>query len=498
MGTGLGLGIGIPFRRMGAGIDAQAQAHYDRVIADGGLIPSGLVGVNNFFTTVKAIYGTSDITTAISVGLDAQVLGYKLGAGAGTTAGQAAQKLYSCSGSSGDVVQTTAASQPLLLVHSGANYWWGSGVANNFSSTPSAAANQITGDIEIIVKMQTNDWTPAVQSTIVSKWKDIGGSNYSYLCRLMADGSLRLLTSPDGSNAVNAQSDAVVPFADGDIGYLKFVRDVNNGSGGNSTYFYTSTDGVTYTQLGSTIVNSGTTSIYAGSTPLQIGANDTNGAENPLRAKIFRATISNSIGGTPVVDFNPSQYNAATSQTQWTSSTGEVWTINTGTANGYKGLLVNKTIIQGDGIDDVLIGTGLASRQYYSSYVASRIQTNSGVVRGILGSLGQRNLIYVNTTGDVRAIAVGVVQFAGEVNDRLQLFTANFVLSAGSVLTNNANKITGSLGGAANTSVYLLSDGSTGFGNHVISSAIQSVTTDSDTINTSMYNYIRSINNNAF
>jgi len=52
----------------GEGIDAQAQAHYNRVIADGGLIPSGLVGVNNFFTTVKSIYGTSDITTAISVG----------------------------------------------------------------------------------------------------------------------------------------------------------------------------------------------------------------------------------------------------------------------------------------------------------------------------------------------------------------------------------------------------------------------------------------------
>jgi len=86
----INLGIGIPFRRMGAGIDPQAQAHYNRVIADGGLIPSGLVGVNNFFKTVKGIYGTSDITTAISVGLDAQVLGYKLGAGAGTTAGQAA------------------------------------------------------------------------------------------------------------------------------------------------------------------------------------------------------------------------------------------------------------------------------------------------------------------------------------------------------------------------------------------------------------------------
>jgi hypothetical protein len=284
-----------------------------------------------------------------------------------------------------------------------------------------------------------------------------------------------------------------LPYNDNDLFFVKATR---QSSTGNISFFYKTLSSDSWTQLGTTITS--TTGAFNNiNQQLEIGTIG-NGGNFRFTGSIYNVTISNSIGGAPVVDFNPSQYNAATSQTQWTSSTGEVWTINTGTANGYKGLLVNKTIIQGDGIDDVLIGTGLASRQYYSSYVASRIQTNSGVVRGILGSLGQRNLIYVNTTGDVRAIAVGVVQFAGEVNDRLQLFTANFVLSAGSVLTNNANKITGSLGGAANTSVYLLSDGSTGFGNHVISSAIQSVTTDSDTINTSMYNYIRSINNNAF
>jgi hypothetical protein len=503
----INLGIGIPFRRMGAGIDAQAQAHYDRVIADGGLIPSGLVGVNNFFTTVKAIYGTSDITTAISVGLDAQVLGYKLGAGAGTTAGQAAQKLYSCSGSSGDVVQTTAASQPLLLVHSGANYWWGSGVANNFSSTPSAAANQITGDIEIIVKMQTNDWTPAVQSTIVSKWKDIGGSNYSYLCRLMADGSLRLLTSPDGSNAVNAQSDAVVPFADGDIGYLKFVRDVNNGSGGNSTYFYTSTDGVTYTQLGSTIVNSGTTSIYAGSTPLQIGANDTNGAENPLRAKIFRATISNSIGGTPVVDFNPSQYNAATSQTQWTSTTGEVWTINQSVGNTLKGTIVDRTKTQFvRGLYSMQTGTGTVfltgNNVTYSEYVAAQLSENLSQSSPVtLKGVGSAQIDF----GTTSAIQFYAQDNAGAVRRFDPSFSFSYLLNIFNIIGDSTttaylNNVAGSSSSNAQTTTTINQvslSGSSNYNNFtgVFNTLILTSQADNSTQRTAIWNIIKIINN---
>lgn len=66
-----GIGIGLPFSRtFGSSIDSQAQAHYDRVIADGGAIPAGLIGCSNFFVAVKAVYSTSDITTAISAGYD--------------------------------------------------------------------------------------------------------------------------------------------------------------------------------------------------------------------------------------------------------------------------------------------------------------------------------------------------------------------------------------------------------------------------------------------
>ena len=498
---GVGVGIRVGGFTPSGGIDAQAQAHYDRVIADGGVVPSGSSGVNAFYNAVKTIYGTTDITTAVSVGLDAQYLGYKLGAGAGATSGQAVQKLYSCAGSSGDVVQTTAASQPLLLAHSGAssdNYWYGSGVGNNFCSTPSASANQITGDIEIIVDVQTNNWTPSIQSTLVSKWKDTGGSNYSYLVRLMADGSLRLLTSPDGSNAVDAVSDASVPFSNGDKGYLKFVRDVNNGAGGNSTYFYTSTDRINWTQLGSTITSAGTTSIFAGTTPLQIGANDTNGTLNPFIGSIYRATIANSIGGTPVVDFNPSSYNASTSQTQWTSTTGEVWTINTGTATtGYKGVLVDRTTTQGDGIDDFMQSGTLTSFTVISTYAALKVFTTYPAARHIGGSDSANDHIIYGQGGTLEAYNNASMAFVGETLNKLDLYTINFNGGSSSVKVNDANNVSGNLGSASSTKVTLFADGNTAQSGNSCANTLIYSTIDSSK-NTAMYNYIRSINNNAF
>jgi hypothetical protein len=114
------IGIGIDVFR-GSLIDPQAQAFYDRVIADGGanaVVPTGLIGVSATFKAVKAIYGVSDITQALSVFYDAHYLAYKKGTGTGATAGRAIEKLYSACGASGDCVQTTLASQPLLLEHS--------------------------------------------------------------------------------------------------------------------------------------------------------------------------------------------------------------------------------------------------------------------------------------------------------------------------------------------------------------------------------------------
>jgi hypothetical protein len=108
------LGIGIDNFASG-GVDADAVALYSRIIADGGV--SNLTRLNFFVKGLKTIYGS---LTNVPVCYDAHWIGYKLGSGTGATAGQAAAKLYSLT-VAGDAVQTTAASQPLLLAHNGAS-----------------------------------------------------------------------------------------------------------------------------------------------------------------------------------------------------------------------------------------------------------------------------------------------------------------------------------------------------------------------------------------
>jgi hypothetical protein len=493
MGTGLSLGIGIPFRRMGAGIDAQAQAHYNRVIADGGLIPSGLVGVNNFFTTVKAIYGTSDITTAISVGLDAQVLGYKLGAGAGTTAGQAAQKLYSCSGSSGDVVQTTAASQPLLLVHSGANYWQGVGVAGNFVRTPNAAANQITGNIEITA--QINPLVLNIDQNIVNK-SGVSGVTMGYNFFLNSAGGLNFSFSPTGSVATRTTVSSTVSLSSvglsaNSIFWVKITRNATSGD----IEFFTSTNGTTFSQLGATI-NSLIGNLFNSTEQLNIGT--WGDVLHYFTGKIYRATISNSIGGAPVVDFNPSQYNAANSQTQWVSTSGETWTINTGTAaTGYKGVLVDRTIVQGDGIGDDLISGTIANKQFFTSYIACNLLSFSGRIRG--GNATLQQIIFGSASNLDMYGGANSITFTGETPNRLQLLTANYAASPNAYTRINSlarNNPAINIGNAISNKISIFSDANTLFSNININTVIESVT--NDPLNDAMYNYIRSINNNAF
>jgi hypothetical protein len=491
----INIGIGIPFgrRKSGAAIDAQAQAHFDRVIADGGLVPSGLSGVNAFFTTVKTIYATSDITTAISVGLDAQVLGYKLGAGAGTTLGQAAQKLYSCSGSSGDVVQTTAASQPLLLVHEGANYWFGPNVNFNNCSTPNAAANQITGDLDIIAYLKhTSNGT---LNAICSKNDNSNNRGYSLVFEA------NTLTLYYGTNSLNVASATSIVAS----GSKLWVRCTRNSSTGDIK-FYTSNNPVTtaissisWTQLGATV--SGITGALNSSSlnGLFIGSYVSSGS-GESQEQIYRVTLSNSIGGAPVVDFNPNQYNAATSQTQWTSSTGEVWSIQTGTATtGYKGVLVDRTVVQGDGVDDTLMSGTLTNYQYISRYMALTPYTMNNSGGRLIAGTGSGHLLYNFNTGILRAFSGSDLDYSGEVINIVQLFTANFNSSSSTILVNNANSVSGDTGTNISSILALFSSSNPNqYSNCLINTMIQATSVNNSTQNTSMYNYLKSINNNAF
>ena len=705
----IGVGIGIPFFKSFGGIDAQAQAHFNRVIADGGLVPSGLSVVNAFFNTIKTIYGTSDINTAISVGLDPQVLGYKLGAGSGTTLGQAAQKLYSpkdvfggigtgnaywegsgvtgnfvetpnaaanqitgdidiiakvnflsnstqdqivlkanaVAGSSfcysffkdgnnikfaysndgtvaarvtssssvtlssvgytyntdiwvrvtrtvlngdvkfyygsdginwtqlgatqsttansiasaaiplrignwanilyfftgkiyrvtisnsiggapvvdfnpnqytganiwtsttsevwtvnrtgaglADVVQTTAASQPLLLVHEGANYWFGSGVTGNYCSTPNAAANSNSGNKEFIYKVDFTVNSGAAQDALFCK-DNVGGGQRAY-CHFYdgSDGKITLNIATDLTAIAAYRSDLVGLNY---VGYIKitfsFVAAVLTVS------YFKSVDGVSYTACGTNTI-SGNNLINTGAI-LELGSRV--GSSAKCLGKIYRATISNSIGGAPVIDFNPNSYNAATSQTQWTSSTGEIWSVQTGTATtGYKGVLVDRTIVQSDGVDDKVSTTGITLFNNHTNYCAYKalVQDSSG--NRIIYNNGTTNFVnaIVSLTTNTLFISLTNLIFgvAGtKVFQTLGLSTSVFGTNNTKSKINNGSFSTPLIGTyVGGAGISLFGAVTVHFGNHSINTMIVSVSDDSATINTAMYNYIRSINNNAF
>ena len=482
------LGITTTNARVGGfrgGISAEAKTIYNRIIADGGV--SNLSRLNFFVKGLKSIYG--DLAN-VPVCYDAHWIGYKLGSGTGATAGQAAAKLYSLT-VAGDAVQTTAASQPLLLAHSGAssdNYWWGSGVANNYVSTPITVLSSTTTDFEIKAQINLQNYSSNAYSII----GQFVATNNNFLLYIR-NGKLEIYFVVAGTG-YNYNSTVAVGFTNNTDGYIKVTRESVTGA----VKYYTSTDGSTYTQLGATL--SGVTGVITPptSTDLEIGMYGT--SLSSFLGKIFRLTIANSIGGTPVVDFNPATYNAATSQTAWTSATGEVWTINTGTAtSGYKGALVSRTIVQGDGVDDRLASGTLTTYQYLSRYTALVPYTNSNAGQRYIAGLDASHLLYNFNTGQIRSYNGLDLDFSGELVNKLQLFTENFNNTLSTIKLNNTITVSGLSGIRTSNVVSVFSTTTPAlFSNAILNTVILTLAVDDSTNNTATYNLIKSLNESAF
>jgi hypothetical protein len=200
------------------------------------------------------------------------------------------------------------------------------GVAGSYCSTPDSVANSITGDISIQAELTCPDWSPAADGAIVSK--AIADPDRSWVVWLLTTGKLRFEWDPTGSVASVRilDSTVAVPFTDGTLGAIKVDVDVDNGAGGVSATFWTSSsvDGP-WTQLGAVATSAGTTTLCDTIAPINIGSR-ANGALSPLTATFGRVCIFNGINGTQVTCFNPNDW---ASGTTWVSeATRETWTIN--------------------------------------------------------------------------------------------------------------------------------------------------------------------------
>ncbi len=272
---------------------------------------------------------------------------------------QAIYEKYKPGSGSLQMGSTTGAdtNDPLRLTHSGGqHYVYFPGTANNGISVPDSLALSITGDIDIRYELASSDYAPTDTSTILAKRGAAGQVSWQLRLNAGSSGKPQFLWSEDGTATSTALSTVPIGFADGDKGWIRVTVDVDDGASDSEIVFYTSTDGDTWTQLGSVINPGSTTSIFDSTADVTAGLYLT--SQFPYDHSLYRAQIYDGIDGTLVLDINPAadidtQDGAApdAGQSSFTCTTGQTVTVNRG-SSGATTTVVTDPVDVPDGTDD--------------------------------------------------------------------------------------------------------------------------------------------------
>jgi hypothetical protein len=198
------------------------------------------------------------------------------------------------------------------------------GVTGNYAKAPDSAALSITGDIEIAANVTLSDWTPANIHYICGKGDGIA---YDYVLFVKATTGLLQFRWYDGA-ARTADSTVAPTVSDGASLWVKATLDVNNGAGGCDVKFYTSSDGSSWTQLGSTVTQAFTTSISDRATSIGFGCIGAGQGGSQFVGTVKRVIVKNGIGGTTVLDADFESATPNVSQFTESSSNAATVTIN--------------------------------------------------------------------------------------------------------------------------------------------------------------------------
>lgn len=193
------------------------------------------------------------------------------------------------------------------------------GSVSSFASTPDTAANSITGDLDIRVKATLDLWSgAATEGVLVGKW-DVNPGQRAFSLNVTETGRIQFRFSRDGAEQIIVAGD-VLGFANASVQWVRVTRVASTGT----VTFFKSTDGVTWTQVG------GTQAPAAGdlfNSTLQLGVGGI-GNSFILTGKIFYAEVRNGVSGPVTVKFDPQNDTSDSAASFKSSSTGEVWTVN--------------------------------------------------------------------------------------------------------------------------------------------------------------------------
>lgn len=251
-----------------------------------------------------------------------------------TNLGWGGSALNATAGSTG----SADSNDPVYLPWTGTNYVYQPGVASNIMTVPDSASVDITGDLDIRVKMAADDWT--LNRSIVGKFQN-GTGTYSYTFYIVAGGALKLEWSEDGTATRTATSTVATGLSAGALKWVRAYLDVDNGAGTPQyeVKFWTSDDGISWSQLGSTITGTtGATSIFNSTNLVTIGRD---GSSPNIAAKFYVVQLFASIDGTDKrLDVDTSILNDGNA-TSFNALTGQTVTITSGTSGRKTTIVTN-------------------------------------------------------------------------------------------------------------------------------------------------------------
>lgn len=217
----------------------------------------------------------------------------------------------------------------------GYQYLPGINSSGAYVTAPDSAALEFGGDFTIDVKVAMANWaTPS--TALVTKLN--GGGTKGYQFYVGGSGTL-ILAYGNGSGLLQGASVPATGFAAGSTHWVRVSFQVNNA--GNTNYsFYTSSDGVTWTQLGITVGTAGAATLVHDSSPLEIGSRilgtglSTAGAFYEVR--LYNSALGSG-AGTPVFDANFATKTLGANTFTESSSNAATVTINGGIAQAGDG-----------------------------------------------------------------------------------------------------------------------------------------------------------------
>lgn len=167
----------------------------------------------------------------------------------------------------------------------------------------------LSGDLDIRARIVADDYTPTAIKCIAAHCGASGDRSWEFY--LDTTGKLGLRYSTDGTNWAGTDLSTVTlgsatTLVDGTTEiWVRVTLDKDNGASGRSVAFYYSTDeGVTWTQLGTTVTTAGTVTLYTTTANMSVAVLDNSPTfSDGWDGHIYEVEFRDGIGGT--LDANP-------------------------------------------------------------------------------------------------------------------------------------------------------------------------------------------------